>query len=79
MPTVVMESTMTDSERKSMPIRIDIEALDAAKIAASYKRMSVMAYVSAIILEAANRDIEESHAARIDPKAMQRRRKKTNE
>jgi hypothetical protein len=51
-------------EQKTMSIRLTVEAIDAARIAASYKKMTVLDYASAVILEQANRDIEEGHRQR---------------
>ena len=52
-------------ERRTMPIRLDVEAIEAAKIAAAFKGMSVMDYASRILLEQANRDIEEGYRNRM--------------
>ncbi len=57
----VLELPMTERERRTMPIRIDVTALEAAKIAAAYKGISVMEYASRVLLEAARKDIEEGH------------------
>lgn len=61
MDTVLELPVMTERERRTMPIRIDVAALEAAKIAAAYKGISVMEYASQILLDAAKRDIEEGH------------------
>jgi hypothetical protein len=55
---------MAEGEQKTMSIRLDVEAIEAAKIAASYKRLTVLEYASRVLLEAANRDIEEGHRQR---------------
>ena len=62
----VLELTMAEagSERRTMPIRIDVRALEAAKIAAAFKGVSVMEYASQVLLEAAERDIEQGYKAR---------------
>jgi hypothetical protein len=57
------ESEMADKERTNMPIRIAIDALKSAKIAASLKEMSVADYVSNLVREAANADIAAWHRA----------------
>ena len=61
---------MGDNGQKTMSIRLNVDALESAKIAAAYRGKTVMEYVSEMVLEGANRDIEESHRARsIPPKA----------
>lgn len=50
--------------RETMPVRLTIEALDAARIAASYQGLNLSEYASAALLEIANRDIERGHQAR---------------
>jgi predicted DNA binding CopG/RHH family protein len=66
---------MGDKEQKTMSIRVGLEALEAAKIAAAYKGLTVMDYVTALVFEAANRDIEEGHRARSAPPVKTRRTK----
>lgn len=61
--STALDWPMTEKERNSMPIRIDNKALEAAKIAASYKGLTVAGYVSKVLLEVATRDIEEGHKA----------------
>lgn len=55
---------MTEKERRSNAVRLSFEAVEAAKIAAAFKGQTVADYVSAVVLEAANRDIEEGYRAR---------------
>jgi hypothetical protein len=50
--------------KETMPVRLTIEALDAARIAASYQGLNLSEYASAALLEIANRDIERGHQAR---------------
>jgi hypothetical protein len=71
-----LERPMTEKERNSMPIRITLEALEAGKIAAAYQGMSLSEYASHVLLEAANRDIEEGHRARSQPRSGRMRRPK---
>lgn len=59
----LMDRPMAEKDRRTMPIRIDVKALEAAKIAASYKGMTVMDYASKVLLDAATKDIEEGHRA----------------
>jgi hypothetical protein len=61
MDTGVLERPMTQKARRGMPIRIEEKALEAARIAASYKGMTVMDYASKVLLDQALRDIEEGH------------------
>jgi hypothetical protein len=63
MATGTLERTMAESERRSMPIRLGTEALEAAKIAAAYKGMTLSDYATRVLHEAALRDIEEGHKA----------------
>jgi hypothetical protein len=53
-----------DKGEQTMPVRISKAALEAARIAAAYRGMSVMDYVSQLVLAGAERDIEESHRMR---------------
>ena len=50
--------------RRAMAVKLTVEAIEAAKIAAAFKGKSVMEYASEVLLEAANRDIEEGYRAR---------------
>jgi hypothetical protein len=59
-----------------MPIRIDVEALEAAKIAAAFKGMTVMDYASKVLLEAANKDIEECYRLRSEGPRLKPRKPK---
>ena len=71
---------MARKERgQTMPIRIDVESLRAAKIAASFKGLSVMQYASKVLLEQAERDIEEGYKQRSNPPPTRGRRSKTEE
>ena len=47
------------SERDTMPIRLDVEAIREARIAAAVRGMSLTRYASQVLLEAAKRDIDE--------------------
>lgn len=48
---------------ETMPVRLTIESLDAARIAASYQGLNLSEYASAALLEIAIRDIERGHQA----------------
>lgn len=50
--------------KETMPVRLTMEALDAARIAASFQGLTLSEYASAALLEAANRDIEKGYQAR---------------
>ena len=54
-------------KRKNMPVRISDEAMKWARVAASYREMSVAEYVSEALLEIAKRDAEAGHAALMGP------------
>lgn len=49
--------------RKDVPVRIDEEALKVAKIAASFKGITLKDYVSAALIEIAKRDIDQGYAS----------------
>jgi uncharacterized protein (DUF1778 family) len=49
-------------ERKNTPVRIDDESLRWARIAASYKGLTLADYVSEALLQAAKADVQRSHA-----------------
>lgn len=48
--------------------RIAIKALEAARIARAYYGERLSDYISRVVLEAANRDIEEGHKKRLKEK-----------
>ena len=52
------------AERKAMAVKLTIESIEAAKIAAAFKGMNLMEYASAVLLERANQDIEEGYRDR---------------
>jgi hypothetical protein len=47
-----------EPERNNMPVRLTRDAIAAAKIAASFKGMTLSQYASTVLVEAANRDID---------------------
>jgi hypothetical protein len=59
MQTKVPERPMAKERGPTMPIRIDVHALKRAKIAAAYKGITVMEFASEVLLEAADRVIEQ--------------------
>jgi hypothetical protein len=63
-------------ERKAMAVKLTIEAIEAAKIAAAFKGMNLMEYASAVLLEVANRDIEEGYRTRTSPSPAPKRPRK---
>jgi len=81
MSTGLMGGLMAE-ERKAMAVKLTIEAIEAAKIAAAFKGKNLMEYASEVLLEAANRDIEEGYRTRSagrEPMEPRRRRPKTDE
>jgi hypothetical protein len=61
----VLDDVMAESERKpTTPVRLEHDAIETAKVAASLKGMTLMEYASAVLLEVANRDIDEYAKAR---------------
>ena len=65
MATLTESPPMAKRESKeTMPVRLTAEALDAARIAASFQGLTLSEYASAALLEAANRDIEKGYQAR---------------
>ncbi len=63
-----MSTGLADSviaqQRNAMAVKLTVEAIKAAKIAAAFKGMTVMEYASQVLLQAANRDIEEGYCQR---------------
>jgi hypothetical protein len=62
--TALMDDVMAEPERRTMPVRLGHEAIEAAKIAASLKGMSLAEYATTVLLEMSNRDIDEWARAR---------------
>src|SRR5262249_10749914 len=60
----VADDVMTERERKTMPVRLGHEAIEAAKIAGSLKGMSLAEYATAVLPQPANRDIDQWTQAR---------------
>jgi hypothetical protein len=50
------------AKRNDTTVKVDAEAVRIAKIAASFKDMSLAEYVSSLIVEHAPRDIDEGHS-----------------
>jgi hypothetical protein len=65
----VADDVMTERERRTMPVRLGLEAIEAAKIAGSLRGMSLAEYATAALLEAANRDIDRWTHARVQAAA----------
>ena len=72
--TLATETQMSDKDQKTTSMRIGIEVVEAAKIAAAFKGVTMMEYVSKVVLEAANRDIEEGYKSRSAPPAKRKGR-----
>lgn len=64
MSTALDEVMTEERERRTMPVRLGYDAIEAAKIAASVKGMSLAEYATMVLQEAAERDIDEWTAAR---------------
>jgi predicted DNA binding CopG/RHH family protein len=60
-------------KRETMPVRLGTEAMETAKIAASLKGMSLSEYATHVLLESANRDIDEFSKARVQGTAKRTR------
>lgn len=59
----ILEDEMT--RRDTMPVRLGNEAIEAAKIAASLRGMTLTDYATTVLLEAANHDIDVFARARV--------------
>jgi len=70
---------VTAQERKAMAVKLTDEAIKAAKIAAAFRGMTVMEYASQVLLQAANRDIEEGYRRRASCSPAWVRRRKRGE
>jgi hypothetical protein len=64
MTTTMLETAMPTGERRGMPIRISDEALAAARIAAAFEGISIMEYVSRVVLARAEEDIRKGYEQR---------------
>jgi hypothetical protein len=62
-------------EPKSVPMRISVEAITQARIASGIRGVSMVQYMSQVILEAAARDIEEFRRGGAPPARKPRRSK----
>ena len=67
---------MGDKDQKTMPIRLAVDAIEAAKLAATFQGRTVMDYASEVLLTVANRDVEASIKARAAPQPAKARQKK---
>lgn len=65
---------MEKVKAETTSIRLHIEAVEAAKIAASFKGLSVVDYASALLLEQANLDIEQGYKDRSQSKPAKAKR-----
>jgi len=71
----ILEDEMT--RRDTMPVRLGPEAIEAAKKAASLKGMTLTDYATAVLLESANRDLDEFAKSRV--KASKIKREKSDQ
>ena len=65
--STVLEGPMA-KQREDLPTRIHRDALSEARIAASIKKMSLVDYISGIVMESSKRDIEDEMRRRSKPK-----------
>ena len=63
MATAILDDSMT--RRDAMPVRPGTEAVDVAERAVAVKGMTLMDYATAVLLEAANRDVDADARARV--------------
>lgn len=63
--TTLLDAPMT--KRNDTTAKIDADVLADARTAASYRRMTLAEYLSEVVREAADRDIEQYHALRSKP------------
>jgi hypothetical protein len=71
--TTAMDDVMAEPERKTMPVRLGLDAIEAGKIAASLKGMSLAEYATAVLRETANREIDDWTKARQQGRASGRK------
>ena len=62
MSTGLLGGVMT--ERRTMSLKLTIDSIEAAKIAAAFKGLTLSEYASQVLLLVANRDIEEGYRNR---------------
>jgi hypothetical protein len=55
---------MTMTKKETSPVRLNVDAIEEARVAAATKGLSLVQYVSEIILAAARRDNDEWSKAR---------------
>jgi hypothetical protein len=60
------------TKRNDVTVKVDVEAVRIAKIAASYKDMSLAEYISTLIMTHAPGDIDEGHSQL--PKAVSKQK-----
>jgi hypothetical protein len=70
---------MADKTAKTTSMRIGSDVTKQAKIAAAFKGLTVLDYVSQVVLAAAARDIEESYRAGAAPAPTKKSRSQTRE
>lgn len=75
MESATLEYVMAKKGSDSMPVRLETQAIEAAKIAASFKGETLTAYASRVLLEIANRDID----AFVKARSKKQPREKTSE
>jgi hypothetical protein len=73
MATIAEAGVGVMTKRDNIPVRLGIEAVDIAKKAAALKGLTLADYATDVLLEAANRDLDEFSRARVQ--ATRRTRK----
>ena len=63
--------------KETIPVRLNVEAIEEAKVAAATKGLSLVEYASAILLAAARRDNDEWSNARSQGATKRTRKSKT--
>jgi hypothetical protein len=53
------------AKRETMPVRLGLDAMAAARTAATWKGETLSAYATRVLLESANRDLDEFARARV--------------
>jgi hypothetical protein len=63
----VLEEQKMAAKRNDIAVKVDAQVVADARIAASYKGLSLAEYVSEVLRPIVLRDIEEGHAQRMKP------------
>jgi hypothetical protein len=66
--TTLLVGDVMATKRNDMPVRLGTEAIQAARKAAALKGLTLGEYATTVLLEAANRDLDEFAAGRVQAK-----------